>query len=140
MKLDSVDTSTLTLCMLFVYSTAVPLWYKNWLETIFTVMKYAPPQSDTPYFPDAQHFPLAPHNALSAPHRTPHPHRAPHPHSAPSVETNEIDIRTLSDERAKPNLLRKGTRYYMLNRMKELDTRDIPLKQQERGRKLVLRR
>ncbi|KAI5747771.1 hypothetical protein M8J77_018351 [Diaphorina citri] len=81
----------------------VPLWYSSWLQTILTVLHYAPPQpgaplvQDAPIFPGVTHFP--PHD------------RAPFGAGLPSFDRdgNEIDIKTLDDRSPKgPMGTKKG--------------------------------
>lgn len=128
------------LCFLLELS---PLWYRNWLKTILTVLDYAPQQLDAPNPPVARSYPIAPSNP-SAPvfsNALFYP-QAPFMHLPPpsSQESTEIVFHTLDDqvftskpiasgkvalntrERApKPSVPKKGTRYDILDRVRELE-------------------
>ncbi|KAI5706664.1 hypothetical protein M8J76_008434 [Diaphorina citri] len=92
----------------------VPLWYSSWLQTILTVLHYAPPQPGAPLVQDAPIFP-------GVPHFPPHD-RAPFgAGNLPSFDRdgNEIDIKTLDDRSPKgPMGTKKGPRY-ILNRIRD---------------------
>lgn len=95
-------------------NTEVPLWYSSWLQTILTVLHYAPPQPGAPLVQDAPIFPGVPH--------FPPRDRAPFGAGLPSFDRdgNEIDIKTLDDRSPKgPMGTKKGPRY-ILNRIREI--------------------
>uniref|UniRef100_A0A8D8SJE9 EGF-like domain-containing protein n=1 Tax=Cacopsylla melanoneura TaxID=428564 RepID=A0A8D8SJE9_9HEMI len=114
-----------------------PLWYRNWLQTIMTVLHYAPAEhSDAPVTPQAPVYPQAlvyPQAPLFAPY----PPSAPFMHLARNVNSQssdnshqdsvEIDINTLEDREVVPKTKspKKGTRYDVLRRLKHLETKAL---------------